>query len=91
MIYQVAGIVIVSVSAICATWYMTTLKREKMHTQREMAKVRAASTERIVNNGAWKMYESERAKRQEAETRVGILQDQLRRAREQMAKVTIGK
>ena len=91
MIYQIAGLVIVVTSAICATWYFTTIRREKLNTQREMVKIRAASTERMVNNGVWKLYEDERQKRQAAETKVGILQHQLDRAREQMAKVKIGK
>ena len=91
MIYQIAGLVLVVTCAICATWYFTTIRREKLNTQREMVKIRAASTERMVNNGAWKLYEDERQKRKEAETRIGILENQLARAREQMSKVKIGK
>ena len=91
MIYQIAGIVIVVTSAVCATWYFTTIRREKLNTQREMAKIRAASTERMYNNHVWEMYENERQQRKAAETKVGILQDQLKRAREQMAKVNLHK
>ena len=91
MIYQIAGLVIVVTSAICATWYFTTIRREKLNTQREMTKVRATATERMVNNGVWKLYEEERQKRLAAETQVGILKNQLNRAREQMSKVKIGK
>ena len=91
MIYQIAGLVIVVTSAICATWYFTTIRREKLNTQREMTKVRAAATERMVNNGVWKLYEDERQKRLAAETQIGILKNQLNRAREQMSKVKIGK
>ena len=91
MIYQIAGLVLVVTCAICATWYFTTIRREKLNTQREMVKIRAASTERMVNNGAWKLYEDERQKRKEAETRIGILEHQLKRAREQMATVNLNK
>lgn len=91
MIYQIAGIVILSISLICGTWYAVTVRREKLNTQREIAKARAAATERMVSNGTWSLYESEREKRIAAETQVGILRHQLARAREQMAKVTIGK
>ena len=91
MIYQIAGLVITVTAAVCGTWYMTTTRREKLNTQREMAKVRAASTERIFNNHVWEMYEAERQKRIAAETQVGILRHQLARAHEQMAKVKIGK
>lgn len=91
MIYQIAGLVIVVTSAVCATWYFTTIRRERLNTQREMAKIRAASTERMYNNHVWDMYEAERQQRKAAETKVGILQHQLDRAREQMAKVKIGK
>lgn len=91
MIYQIAGLVILVTSAVCATWYFTTIRREKLNTQREMVKIRAASTERMVNNGVWKLYEDEHQKRHEAETRIGILENQLARAREQMSKVKIGK
>ena len=91
MIYQIAGLVIVVTAAVCGTWYMTTTRREKLNTQREMAKVRAASTERIFNNHVWEMYEAERQKRQAAETKVDILEHQLKRAREQMATVNLNK
>ena len=91
MIYQIAGLVITVTAAVCGTWYLTTIRRERLNTEREMAKARAAATERMVNNGTWKMYEDERQKRIAAETQVGILRHQLARAREQMAKVKIGK
>ncbi len=91
MIYQIAGIILTVTAALCGTWYLTTTRREKLNTEREIVKTRAAATERMVNNGVWKLYEEERQKRIAAETQVGILRHQLNRAREQMSKVTIGK
>lgn len=89
MIYQIAGTVIVSVSLICFTWWLTTKQREEREKDSEDKRVRAASTEKITSNQAWMMYEDERNRRIAAETKVGILENQLARARDQMGKVGI--
>lgn len=89
MIYQIAGTVIVSVSIICFTWWLTTKQREERQKDSEDKRVRAAATEKITANQAWMMYEDEHNRRIAAETKVGILETQLKRARDQMGKVGI--
>jgi hypothetical protein len=51
---------------------------------------RIAATKRMVENNILEMYESERQRRIAAETKCGIYQHQLDRAKQQMAKVKIG-
>lgn len=89
MIYQIAGTVIVSVSIICFTWWLTTKQREDRDKDSKDLRVRTAATEKIAENQAWMLYEDERNRRIAAETKVGILETQLSRARDQMGKVGI--
>lgn len=89
MIYQIAGIVIVSVCLICFTWYKVTLNRETAERKAVERHEREARNERMYNNEAFMMYEEERARRMQAETRCGILEHQLDRARKQMASMKV--
>lgn len=57
--------------------------QERMH--------KAEMTQRIYESNTWNLYEDERQKRIAAETKVRVYKDQLKRAREQMEKVKIGK
>lgn len=91
MIIQVAGLVLVTASILAGAWYATEIHRTKIIAQNQERMQRAEHAQRIFENNAMMLYEDERQRRQEAETKVGILQHQLKRAREQMAKVTIGK
>ena len=89
MIYQIAGLVIVTTCIICATWYIVTLRQTQARQSADAKKRREARNERIISNDAWTLYEEERQRRIEAETKCGIYQRQLKMAREQMAKCKI--
>lgn len=89
MIYQIAGIVIVTVSILCGTWYAVTLKQTQAKERKDALKRREARNERIFSNEAMMLYEDEKQRRIEAETKCGIYQRQLKMAREQMARVKI--
>lgn len=89
MLIQIGGIILLSVSLICLTWYMVTLI--KIHTRATQAATdkRNAHNERMTKANWSALYEDERQRRIDAETRERIAKYQLRRAREQMAKVSI--
>lgn len=89
MIYQIAGIVIVTVSILCGTWYAVTLKQTQAKERKDALKRREARNERIFSNEAMMLYEDEKQRRIEAETKCFIYQRQLKMAREQMARVKI--
>ena len=89
MIYQIAGTIIVSISIVCFTWWLTTKQREERKKDSDDLSIRIASNEKLAVNRAWAMYEDERNRRIAAETKVGILETQLSRARDQMGKVGI--
>lgn len=91
MIIQVAGLVIVAASVLAGGWYATEIRRTKLIAENQERMQRAEHAQRTFENNALMLYEDERQRRQAAETKIGILQHQLKRAREQMAKVTIGK
>lgn len=89
MILQIAGIVIVTVSIICGTWYAVTVRSQKEKAAQNARRARQERNEREFNNEWMILYEEEKQRRIDAETRERIAKDQLRRAREQMSKVKI--
>lgn len=91
MIYQIAGAAIIVTSIICGTWYAVTVRRENEKNRVREQRERKARNERIMHSELLKMYEDECQRRLAAETRMGVYEHQLKRAREQMAKVIIGK
>lgn len=81
MIYQIAGTVIVTTCIVCFTWYMVTMRKEKQAAAERERKDRQARNERLFSDQSLALYQYEAAKRKEAETREGIAQNQLKRAR----------
>ena len=78
---QIIGLITFSIAAICGTvliWKAIDSKRAK---QVEEIRVRNEQTERIAKDGAWTLYQFERERRIEAETREGIAKEQLRKER----------
>lgn len=89
MIYQIAGIVIVTVSLICGTWYAVTVRKEQAKAQQNARKARQARNERDCNNEWMILYEEEKQRRIDAETREMIAKTQLERTRDRMAKIKL--
>lgn len=89
MVVQIGGIVILTVSIICGTWYAVTVRQMADAKAAESKKRREARNERIFNNEALSLYEDERQRRMALETRLGIVEHQLKRAKEQMAKIKV--
>ena len=91
MIIQVAGLVLTTVALAGAALYFTEIRRAKLIAASQERMQRAEHDQRTFECNAIRLYESERQGRIAAETKVGILQSQLKRAREQMAKVNLHK
>lgn len=89
MLIQIGGIILLSVSIICLTWYGVTLKKIQTKATQTATDKRNAHTERMTQANWSALYEEEKQRRIDAETREQIAKDQLRRAREQMAKVKV--
>lgn len=89
MVVQIGGIIILTVSIICGTWYMVTVRQMADKKAAEAKKRREARNERIFNNEALSLYEDERQRRIALETRIGIVEHQLARAKEQMSKIKV--
>lgn len=89
MVIQIGGIIILTTAMICGTWYAVTVRQ--MHTKAEQTKTdkRNAHNERMNKDNWSALYEDERQRRIDAETRERIAKDQLRRAREKMAKAKV--
>ena len=91
MIIQVAGAVIVTACIVMAGFYFTEIRRTKLIASNQEKMQKAEHDQRTFENNAMRLYQHERQQRIAAETKVGILEDQLKRARDQMAKVKIRK
>ena len=90
---KVFGLIMATVCAICGTAIIITSIRTKRNNQ-----FRAEQAERDRRQAAWNntfnceaiaLYEDEKAKREAAETKVCILEQQLRNARELLGKVKV--
>ena len=90
---QVFGLIMATVCAICGTAIIITSIRTKRNNQ-----FRAEQAERDRKQTAWNktfeceaiaLYEDEKNKREAAETKVLILEQQLRNARELLGKVKV--
>lgn len=98
MIDKIVGAVIIAASIIAVAALATEgirsfaeMRRTKRISESQERMQRAEMTQRIFESNTFRMYEEERQGRIAAETKVRVYKDQLKRAREQMAKVKIGK
>ena len=89
MVVQIGGIIILTTALICGTWYAVTVRQMQTKAEQRKTDKRNAHTERMNADNWSALYEDERQRRIDAETREKIAKDQLRRAREQMAKVKV--
>lgn len=86
---QICGTILIGLCLICLTWYGVTLMQMKAQKADDARKRREARNERMTQANWSALYEEERQRRIDAETREQIAKDQLRRAREQMATMMI--
>lgn len=86
-IVQILGLVTFGLSAIGATiigWKWIDSKRIE---RSESLRTRAEHNEKIVHDKTWEMWQNERQLRSEAETKLGIVKDQLARERKKTARL----
>lgn len=83
MIYQIAGTVLISVCIICFTWYRVTVRRDNQKNHDNECERRNAHNERMMSNNSMMLYEDERQRRIEAETKCGIFQHQADRLKKE--------
>lgn len=86
-IVQILGLVTFGLSAIGATilgWKWIDSKRIE---RSEKLKTRVAQNEKLIHDRAWEMWQNERTLRTEAETKLGIVKNQLERERNKTARL----
>lgn len=86
---QICGTILIGLCLICLTWYGVTLMQMKAQKAEDARKRREARNERIFHDRALSLYEDERQRRIALETRIGIVEHQLARAKDQMSKVKV--
>ena len=81
---QIVGAIILSASILAGAalvgmgvHHLTVTKKERLISERTERKLRVAVNERLVKEGLHKLYADEHDKRTAAETKVGILMNQL--------------
>lgn len=84
---QILGLIAFTICAICGTVLLMKRIDSKRIESVEQRRIDKEQTERIAKDNAWKLYETERAKRIEAETKLGIVKDQLARERKKTARL----
>lgn len=90
---QIFGFIMATICGICGTILaiVAILNKQNCRYEAEQAerKRRQDAWNKTFENQALLLYEQERSKREELETKLLITQHQLKRAREQMAKVKL--
>lgn len=86
---QLAGIVLLATCTVCLTWLLVTRWQMQTKATQTATEKRQEHSERMAKANWSALYEEERQRRIDAETREKIAKDQLRRAREQMSKVKV--
>lgn len=84
---QILGLIVFGLSTIGATilgWKWIDSKRIE---RSEMLKTRAEHNEKIMHDRSWEMWQNERQLRAEAETKLGIMKNQLERERSKTARL----
>ena len=89
MVIQIAGAVVLVTSIICLTWYLTEREKAQAKERKESLSRRESRNKQVFENEAIALYLDEKQRRIAAETKCGVLQHQLNRAKELMAKVKI--
>lgn len=79
MIIQIAGAALIGIAMVCGTWYAVTIRKLNTKKQADARRQRMAHNERLYVDSSLALYQQEEARRQEAEVRIGIQRDQLRR------------
>lgn len=75
MIIQIGGIVILTTSIICLTWWTTANKRLEAQRADDARKQRQSRNKAVFENEALMLYEDEKQRRIAAETRERIAKD----------------
>lgn len=84
---QILGLIVFGSALIGETilgWKRIDSKRIE---RSESLKARAEHTEKLVHDNAWELWQNERKLRTEAETKLGIVKDQLARERKKTARL----
>lgn len=86
-IVQILGLITFGLSAIGATIIVWKWIDSKRIERSEKLKTRVAQNEKLVHDRAWEMWQNERTLRTEAETKLGIVKNQLERERNKTARL----
>ena len=84
---RICGTVLIGIAMICLTWYIVTMKQMKNKAEVQKRRDRQKHNERMNEQNSFALYQSEEYRRRDAETKIGILQDQLRRRDNEIARL----
>lgn len=84
---QILGLIAFTICAICGTVLLMKRIDSKRIESVEQRRIDKEQTERIAKDNAWELWQNERKLRTEAETKLGIVKDQLARERNKTARL----
>lgn len=84
---QILGLIAFTICAICGTVLLMKRIDSKRIESVEQRRIDKEQTERIAKDNAWELWQNERKLRTEAETKLGIVKDQLARERKNTARL----
>lgn len=76
---RICGTILIGTAMICLTWYMVTVRRMKNKKEAQARRDRMRHNERMSEDASLALYLEEEARRKDAEAKVGIRDEQLRK------------
>lgn len=79
MLIQIGGIILLSVSLICLTWYGVTVQKIKVENERKAQAQRNAHNEKIAADNNFALYQQTEAFLNDANEKIKIRNEQIKR------------
>lgn len=76
---RLCGTILIGIAMICLTWYLVTVRRMNEKKRAQARRDRMKHNEKLSGDNSFALYCDEENRRKDAETKVGILEEQLRR------------
>lgn len=84
---RTAGTILLATVIICLTWYLTTLRAQNIKREAQKRAQREKHSEKMNADNTYALYQTSEALRHDAETKIGILNEQLRRRDTEIARL----
>lgn len=84
---RTAGTILLATVIVCLTWYLTTIRAQNIKQEQQKRLQRQKHSEKMNSDNTYALYQTAEAMRHDAETKLGIMQEQLRRRDNEIARL----